>query len=399
MLRRRLHRLSLGFESKRWMLAAVALSGLVTFGSHLIFPALLIQITNTFQITNTSAGIVFTLIAVVNGSLQYPSGALGDSFGGQVVLLGGLLVFLTGVGLVMLPGPFWLFVLGALLLGVGTGLVGTVRYTVASTAYPQRTDFAFGFVSAGANLGSVALPPLAVTIALWLDWRLSFGILLPFALAAAVPLLFSDAPNKTTPKSKTSGPLMVMSSFHSWLRDGRFLSSLVLLSTMTFVYYGVTSFFPTYLVYQKSMTQATASAYYSVFLFSGVVMTIVSGYLGDRIGSMRVLLTLVVVTALALFSLPVVTRRPTLLFVALMLGSQMGIWPVCQSYVMTVFPTHMKGGSLGLFRTVFLTVGAGGSTTVGAFVDANRFDEAFVFLGILTVAALGVGLHLTRSKY
>lgn len=57
-------------------------------------------------------------------------------------------------------------------------------------------------------------------------------------------------------------------------------------------------------------------------------------------------------------------------------------------------PDDVEGVSYGLLRTVYLGIGATGSVAVGAFADADLFDEAFLFLGCLTAVVFGLYILL-----
>ena len=78
------------------------------------------------------------------------TGALSDHWGRKGIIAAGMLVQAGGLFLILLVHSFWFWLLGALLLGVGTALV-------YSTLLAAISDVA----SIVARFGSRSLPPLA----------------------------------------------------------------------------------------------------------------------------------------------------------------------------------------------------------------------------------------------
>lgn len=88
--------------------------------------------------------------------------------------------------------------------------------------------------------------------------------------------------------------------------------------------------------------------------------------------------------------LPFVDGRAVLSVLAVLLGLRAGVGPLNNAYLVAVLPDDVEGVSYGLLRTVYLGIGASGSVAVGAFADADLFDEAFLVLGGLTAVVFGL---------
>lgn len=140
---------------------------------------------------------------------------------------------------------------------------------------------------------------------------------------------------------------------------------------VVFTWQGFTAFFPTYLVAEKGLDQGIATTLYGVFFGTAAVVQPLAGKAGDRYGYRPLLLTFAGTAALSVLALPFVDG-------------------------LAVLPDDVEGVSYGLLRTVYLGIGATGSVAVGAFADADLFDEAFLFLGGLT--AVVFGLYVLPSR-
>lgn len=83
---------------------------------------------------------------------------------------------------------------------------------------------------------------------------------------------------------------------------------------------------------------------------------------------------------------------------AVLLGLRAGVGPLDNAYLAAVLPDDVEGVSYGLLRTVYLGIGASGSVAVGAFADADLFDEAFLVLGGLTAVVSGLYVLLPSRQ-
>jgi MFS family permease len=138
-------------------------------------------------------GLVFTLMTVLNLVTLAPAGTMIDRLGRKAVIVPSALV--TGAALVLfaLSGQVWMFVLAAVIHGLGTGIVGPAPAAYAADiAPPEMRGVTMGlyrtFGDAGFVIGPVLLGSLADLTTF--GWALTFdaavlvGIALLFALFA-----------------------------------------------------------------------------------------------------------------------------------------------------------------------------------------------------------------------
>lgn len=173
------------------------------------------------------------------------------------------------------------------------------------------------------------------------------------------------------------------------LNDRGVLLASTIMMVMFFTYQGLTAFLPTYLVAMKALSEQMAATLFGVFFAGVVVFQVLGGNLGDKFGHRRMLVVLLLASAVPLFVLPFVSGLGALAVVILSMSVVLGFWPIAFSYTIQALPDEMQASGLGLLRTVYLLVGTFGSTAVGVLADADLFDGAFFLLsGLALLSAL-----------
>ncbi|MDQ0994699.1 MFS family permease [Streptomyces sp. V3I7] len=101
-------------------------------------------------------------------------------------LAAGLLVTAAGLGFAMLPGLTGIL-LGAALIGVGTGLITPLGFAALATGTPtERLGQTMGAAELGRELGDAGGPLLVATIASLTTLTYGFGVLAALIGAGAV---------------------------------------------------------------------------------------------------------------------------------------------------------------------------------------------------------------------
>jgi predicted MFS family arabinose efflux permease len=120
--------------------------------------------------------------------------------------------------------------------------------------------------------------------------------------------------------------------------------------------------------------------------------------LADRYGHPRVLAAVSFLSVPPLVALPYLSGLAPLALVSVVLGLRLSVGPVSNAYIVSVLPVDVRGTAWGLIRTGFFTLGAFGSTAVGAMADRALFAEAFFVLAALTAIAGGIYLFLPERE-
>jgi MFS family permease len=123
------------------------------------------------RLSLSEIGILAALYPATWGLSQLVTGGLSDRIGRKWLIVTGMWVQALGIGVVILSGSFAGFVMGAVLLGVGTAMVyPTLLATIGDVAHPSWRASAVGVYR------------------LWRDLGYAFGALLAGLLADALGL-------------------------------------------------------------------------------------------------------------------------------------------------------------------------------------------------------------------
>ncbi|ODR80120.1 sugar and other transporter [Haladaptatus sp. W1] len=396
-------------DGRGWVLVAVAIGWAFTLGMRFIIPTLLPQIESTFHISDALAGLAITTLWIGYALMQFPAGVLVNRLGERTLLTASLC--LSGVSMLVLGvAPiFGVFFVGSAAYGLGSGLYGPSRGTVLSRTFTRNAGAAFGVTLAIGSLGSAFLPNVAATVVAAVGWRaILAGLAVPFFVMAALawrvvperPSERSDADassadgdaNADADAVSDGGESATLPDFRELLgtlSDRSILLATLSVAILLFVYQGITAFLPSYLQ-TKGLSQGTAALLFGFMFVTGAASQIVAGSAADRLGIKPVLLVVTAIGVAAPIALTLVSGTLALVVVVGILGTRMAVNAVTNAYIVGALPDHIEGSAWGFIRTGFFLVGSLGSTFVGFFADANRFDLAFVILGALSAVALGL---------
>ena len=383
-----------------WVLVAIALGWLLILGTRITIPVLLPGIKSTFSVDNATAGFVVTVVWAVYGLSQFPAGLLTDRVGDRTMLIASLaVVTVSVVALGFAPG-FSLFLVTAALVGVGNGLFGPTRGTLLSNIYPNDASTAIGVTLAVGSLGAAGLPVLAGALVGPLGWRLTIAAAAPLLLATTVlawrvvPL--TTAADGTRPGSGVRAFRRRLLAIFSAVRRRSVALGVGAKTVRVFVFQGLSAFLPTYLIATKGVDGLTASALLSLLFVSGAAAQAAGGRAVSRFGYRRVLVALAAGSALPTLALPFVSSVPAVAAVVALVGVQLGVAPVTNTYIIDALPDATQNGAWGLLRTTYFLIASTGSVFVGALADAGRFDGAFLVLGGLLVVVALIFVFLPR---
>ncbi len=270
-----------------------------------------VQIGQSLHLNAGQKGFMVAVPVLAGALLRPVNGVLVDRIGpkrtgiiGQViVMLALLLAWFLGVHSYA----------QVLLLGVMLGVAGAsfaVALPLASRWYPpEYQGIALGIAGAG-NSGTVFAALFAPGLAVALGWNAVLGLaVIPLAVAFAVYLgCAKDAPNQPEPKSFVEY-LAVLRLGDAWW--------FMFFYAVTFGgFSGLASSLTIYFNAEYGLSPVTAGYFTAACVFAGSMMRPIGGALADRIGGVRSLTFLYIITAVALAA---VSFRPAQSWVALAL--------------------------------------------------------------------------------
>ncbi len=375
-----------------WTLLAVAGGWLFVLGLRFVVPALLPSITDDFPVSDTAAGAAITLLWMTYGVMQFPAGALVDRAGERRLLVASVLVSAVALAGYVFSPTFAVFLAATALFGFGSGLYGPPRGTVLTRTFPERDGLAFGAVLAAGSIGAAVLPVVATGVAATLGWRAAIAVTVPGFLVFA-GVLWRSVPDYRV-RSDGGRLRATAADVGRAVLTRRIALAIVGITLMLFVLQGLTAFLTTYLVDVKGLGEGTAGALFGLFFVFGAVSQSVAGSLADRYGHGAVMAAVALVSAPPLVALPYLSGLPMLAVASAFAGVRLGVGPVSNAYIVALLPPEVRGTAWGLIRTAFFSVGAFGSTIVGAMADSGLFAESLFLLAALSLVAFVVYLFL-----
>jgi MFS family permease len=118
------------------------------------------------------------------------SGRVSDTRGPRLPLLGGPVIFGTGLLVASAAPSMMVLLAGRVLQGLGAGVIVVVAYALIALVYPERDrPAAFGAISAAWVVPALVGPAIAGLVTEHASWRWVFLGLTPFVLVGAVLLV------------------------------------------------------------------------------------------------------------------------------------------------------------------------------------------------------------------
>lgn len=301
------------------------------------------------------------------------------------LILGG--VGLVGAGIVP---QYSLILLCMLVSGAGVAAYHPEGYRFASYLASERPALGMSVFTVGGNLG-FALGPLLLTLAIGAIGLHGTLILLPGVLVMA--LLVGLAMPRFTALRPVPGSVRTVAGETNWNAFARVTVVIVLRASL---YYGLLSFVPAYLISVRGLPLATANSALTILAISGAVGTLIGGFLADRFGQKRVLITLLTLIAPLLIVFINAPSAFSLLALAIL-----GMAMIATFTVAVVLGQSYARGHIGVASgiTTGLAIGLGGASTpiYGLIADHYGVSAVLMVLVALPLLALAVAVTLPAT--
>lgn len=254
---------------------------------QLVLPPLFPFMTDAFGIGFGEAGVLMLLFYATSGLAQTPSGFLVDRFGARNVLLGGLTLGATSIGLVGLAPSFWAAMPLAVLAGLGNSVFHPADYSILThTVSHPRMARAYGVHTLAGNIGWTAAPVTVLTLSHFLGWRGALlavgclGIAVVLLLASQSGILLDERHRRAAPRSTASATPTV--SYLALLASRPILLCFAYFVLLSVALIGNQTFMPAALNKLYGISLGSGNAALTAYLLAGSVGILVGGILADR---------------------------------------------------------------------------------------------------------------------
>jgi MFS family permease len=365
--------------------------------SRSVLPPLLPILFEELGMSHAQGGLLETAYLLGYIAVKIPAGLVADRIGIKMTLIVGVLGYAVSSALNFFASSFaHLFAL-RFLLGFFQGVHLPLANTLLSERFGADQGRVIGFHESGPNVGATIALPLTVAISAALGWRHAFLLLsLPaFILAGAVALMLKEE----EPGSMASG--FEGSTSFSALRE--YTSILAPLALAHSVYNlcvrNLMIFAPAYLVEYRSLSFATAGLIAMLMPAAGFLAKVSSGFVGERVGENRTIISAMGVTGLLIFSLTYVGGEYGLLLDFVLMGLVLySFSPVIYSSVTRFLPGRLKPLGLGVVTMVGNTTGAFSTYLMGYAIDSVGYQVSLRLLSATVLLLTLVVLYAMRRR-
>jgi predicted MFS family arabinose efflux permease len=325
--------------------------------------------------------------------LNIPAGLLSDRQGRKPYIVFGMLIMvLSSIGLFFSKSAA-VFYLAWLLGGVGRGLYLSPAFTVVGDVYqPQDRGKAMGILSSSIGLGSVAGYVIGGLVGGSYGWHTLFLVLTLINLVGCVSALFIY---ETSNKVKKLTVVQSLSNMVNLVKDPM-VSILCFITMIGFASAVAITFLVPFVAQKIHISMVSISFFFIPYEIVGVVGAIVIGSWADKIGRKIPLISLIIISVLAVLSLSFFrTNFITIIIPYAIIAFCEG--PLIGATTTMVMDMFMKknpagiGGALGSYRTVYSLGAVIGPWLGGILMSKTNFTMGF---GIIA-GILGCGLILS----
>jgi predicted MFS family arabinose efflux permease len=357
--------------------------------ARVVFAPLVGQFIVVFDVGEATAGTIATLVWFGSALPRLPAGWLLTRVPRhRVVLATGLILsgasaFTASADSVVTLG------VGALLMGLSSGVYFVAANPLVSELYPERVGRAMGIHGTAAQVASVAAAPL-VTLALFVSWRLTF-VLIGVGAFVVTLVLFVTTSRASLPDAGVDDRDLLAGIRREW----RLIAvGVVIIGATGFAWQGLFNFYELYMR-TKGLSSSMAKNTLTVVFAAGIPAFLISGRLADRLPHVPYLLGIVAAFVGCVLLLTTTAGLVPLLLMTAVLGYVVhSLFPAMDTFLLDTLPDETRGSAYAAYSAAMMLTQAGGSTAVGTLVERGvPYDVVFgTFAAALggVVVVLGV---------
>jgi len=374
-----------------WPIWTTVALDLVGFG---IVAPILGRYAKDFGANGLEVGLMFASFSVAQMIFAPVLGRVSDRVGRKPVIIVSLIgtavgSFITGIG-----GAMWVLFVGRIIDGASGASVSVAQGAITDIAPPERRAQLLGMLGAAFGIGFVVGPALGGLAALG-------GPHIPFFLAGTIAAINAVAALIRLPETKTTSapapkPRTKLDSARSPILVRYAIASV--LGTL-----GFSGFEATFSLFGGERFNLTVGSSAMVFLFVGVILTVVQGgligRLTQRFGSRRLVRVGLPINAVGLIVLAFTPNMQwAMLFAAMVLVSvgQGIVSPSATALVAEAAPADRRGEALGYQQSAGAFARIAGPVIAGALFDNVGIGSPYLVGGVLFIAALCAVWSVTR---
>ncbi|QRG68690.1 MFS transporter [Brevibacillus choshinensis] len=312
----------------------LAIAAFVVGTVELIIGGILDIVAEDLHVSISTAGWLITLFSVVFALSAPVLQAMTANVERKELLLWTLAVFFVGNAISSLSPSYWILMLGRMLSASSGSLIIVLSITIASSiAQEEFRARAIGTIFMGVSGSLVLGVPIGLVIGNAFGWRAPFIFISVLTLASMVAIyafLPKIPPRPTIPLRQQLATLKKPK-----IISAQFTSVFMLTGHLTLYAY-----FTPFLKTALNVSSVWVSFIYFVFGLSAVCGGGIGGWVADKWGSTRSILSIIAAFAAVMFLIPAVTSSLYLFLIVMVLWSMLSwaITPAQQNYLIESAP-------------------------------------------------------------
>ncbi len=332
----------------------------------------------------TQSAMVISAFTFSYGIGQLPAGWLADRIGQRVLITIGICGVAVAGLLVGLSKTFIMMLVCLVLMGlVGGGYHPAATPLISASVDPKKRGRALGIHLIGGSGSFFLSPIIAAAIAAAWGWRGSFiGLAIPTAVFGIIFYIFLGrwAGSSHEQAAKTGDRDETAPTKDRMRRLVAFMALSVLTGGM---FYSSISFLPLYLVDHFGISKKTAASLLAFIYSAGLWAGPLGGYLSDRLGRVRLILTTCFISGSVVYLLNHVPYGPGFFVLLLIMGMSMFMrLVVSEAYIIGHTSARNRSTVYGIFYFSSQESGAVFAPIMGILIDHFGFNYGFTFASL-----------------
>src|ERR1051326_8357434 len=387
--------------SYRWVIvAAGGLLGCVAIGSMFSLPVFLLPIAKTtgWSVTGVSSAMTIGFLSLSVASMAW--GTLSDRVGPRFVVLTGSVILAASLALASRVTSLLQFqIVFGVFVGGATAAIFAPMMACVTGWFDTHRSLAVSLVSAGMGMAPMTMSPFAAWLISHHTWRTSLLTIAVVAAAVMIPisLLVRRPPalNADHAAPATAGGTEPAMSLKQALRSPQFIT-LALTNFFCCATHSGPIFHTVSYAIACGIPMITAVSIYSVEGLAGLGGRLVFGFLGDRLGAKRVLVTGLLLQAFGALAYYFVHELSGFYAAAAMFGFiYAGVMPLYSVLARENFPLRMMGTVIG-GSAMAGSLGMATGPVIGGIIFDRLGSYGWLYLGS---AGMGLGAFLIALTF
>ena len=340
-----------------------------------------------FGFSLTQVGLLKASLTVALAVYQLPAGFLSERIGAKTVLAAGTI--LAGLGYIVAgtAGGFTGLLIALLITGLGCTVQHPLGSALVSGAYDgAKRRTALGIYNFTGDLGKMIVPPAVTLCAAWIGWRESSMLYGVIGIIAGIAIWFALDRYSPPKQEEAAAPSPSKGGWGIKDRQGFTLLSMVgFLDTAT--RYAFLPFLP-FLLIEKGAEVANVGFALTLVFAGGAVGKFGCGVLAARIGLIRTVVVTEIVTAVGIFTLPMLPLTAALAVLPIIGVALNGTSSVLYGCVADFVEEDRHARAFSLFYTVGIGSGAISPIVCGVVSDAYGVTTALTCSAAMAATSL-----------